>query len=370
MKTKLLLFFFCLSVLGSMGQGTITRNKCKTCGQVVSQCPYKGRHPKPQQEKPKQETKKEKNKKQTEKKCKECGKVISQCEYNGKHPKPEKKCEECGKPLSQCTYNGKHPQPEEAGYDVTFTCNVPTANLSIDGIASGTASGKRFLKTGQHSINITSEAHEDYTQNIIVDRQHCTFDFTLKESKLHTSLSDSLMKDSIIDYEYVDLGLSVKWSTKNIGASTTSDYGHGYSWGEIKHFPDTSNVHLIYEKSVKDISGNPNFDAVRANLGSPWRMPTLTEWKELLKKCKWEWTTQDGKQGYKVTSKVNGASIFIPAIKNIQSTKHWLDYVASYWSSTPNNDNRFSTALIINIKLKKLWKVHRRAPALIRPVCE
>ena len=56
MKTKLLLFFFCLSVLGSMGQGTITRNKCKTCGQVVSQCPYKGRHPKPQQEKPKQET--------------------------------------------------------------------------------------------------------------------------------------------------------------------------------------------------------------------------------------------------------------------------------------------------------------------------
>ena len=47
MKAKLLLFFFCLSVLGGMGQGTISRNKCKTCGKVISQCPHKGKHPKP-----------------------------------------------------------------------------------------------------------------------------------------------------------------------------------------------------------------------------------------------------------------------------------------------------------------------------------
>ena len=46
MKTKLLLLLFCLSVLGAMGQGTILRNKCKTCGKAVSQCPYKGKHPK------------------------------------------------------------------------------------------------------------------------------------------------------------------------------------------------------------------------------------------------------------------------------------------------------------------------------------
>ncbi|MGM9694084.1 MAG: formylglycine-generating enzyme family protein, partial [Alloprevotella sp.] len=45
-----LLFFFCLSVLGSMGQGTI----CRSCRKAISQCPYKGKHPKPQQEKPKQ----------------------------------------------------------------------------------------------------------------------------------------------------------------------------------------------------------------------------------------------------------------------------------------------------------------------------
>ena len=46
MKAKLLLFFFCLSVLGGMGQGTIKQNKCKTCGKVISQCRHKGKHPK------------------------------------------------------------------------------------------------------------------------------------------------------------------------------------------------------------------------------------------------------------------------------------------------------------------------------------
>ncbi len=46
MKTKLLLLLFCFSVLGAMGQGTISRNRCKACGKAVLQCPYKGKHPK------------------------------------------------------------------------------------------------------------------------------------------------------------------------------------------------------------------------------------------------------------------------------------------------------------------------------------
>ena len=56
MKTRLLLFLFCISAIAAMGQGTISRNKCKTCGKAVSQCPYKGKHPKPKP-KPKPELK-------------------------------------------------------------------------------------------------------------------------------------------------------------------------------------------------------------------------------------------------------------------------------------------------------------------------
>ena len=48
MKTKILLFLFCLSVMGAMGQNVIKRNKCSSCGKVIAQCPYRGKHPAPQ----------------------------------------------------------------------------------------------------------------------------------------------------------------------------------------------------------------------------------------------------------------------------------------------------------------------------------
>ena len=56
-------------------------------------------------------------------------------------------------------------------------------------------------------------------------------------------------------------------------------------------------------------------DAATRKLGSPWRMPTLVEIRELLdaNNCTWTWTTQDGKNGYEVKSKTNGNSIFLPA---------------------------------------------------------
>ena len=56
MKTRLLLFMlmFCLATTSVVGQGIIKREKCKTCGKVITLCPYKGKHPAP---KPKQETK-------------------------------------------------------------------------------------------------------------------------------------------------------------------------------------------------------------------------------------------------------------------------------------------------------------------------
>jgi hypothetical protein len=53
-------------------------------------------------------------------------------------------------------------------------------------------------------------------------------------------------------------------------------------------------------------------DAARANMGGDWRMPTVDEYEELIDNCKWEWTNKDGINGYKVTSKKNGNSIFLP----------------------------------------------------------
>ncbi len=145
MKAKLLLFVFCLSVLGGMGQGTITRNKCKTCGKVISQCPHKGKHPKPA---PKPEPK----------------------------PKPKPTPKPKPKPEPE-----PKPEAEEAGYDVTFTCNVSSAALNIDGTSYGAVSGTRFLKTGTHTIRLTADGYENFSRTITVNRQNRSFHFTMTE---------------------------------------------------------------------------------------------------------------------------------------------------------------------------------------------
>jgi len=123
----------------------------------------------------------------------------------------------------------------------------------------------------------------------------------------------------------VDLGLSVKWATCNVGASNPGEYGDEFAWGETK-------PKIIYTEENYSFSSHPDIlplsnDAARANWGGSWRMPTEAELNELRTECTWKWTEQDGTYGYKVTSKSNGNSIFLPAANSSSST-------GSYWSSS------------------------------------
>lgn len=134
-------------------------------------------------------------------------------------------------------------------------------------------------------------------------------------------------------YEYVDLGLSVKWATCNVGASNPEEYGDYFAWGEtepkstydgstykycngslssLTKYCTNSSYGTVDNKTTLDLSD----DAARANWGGSWRMPTDAELTELREQCTWTWTTQNGVYGYKVTSKKSGytnKSIFLPA---------------------------------------------------------
>ena len=135
------------------------------------------------------------------------------------------------------------------------------------------------------------------------------------------------------NHEYVDLGLSVKWATCNVGATKPEEYGDYFAWGETEpkstynwstykwcngsydtqtKYCTNSNYGTVDNKTVLDLSD----DAARANWGGSWRMPTKAEQDELRNNCTWTWTTQNGVYGYKVTSKKSGytnKSIFLPA---------------------------------------------------------
>lgn len=86
-------------------------------------------------------------------------------------------------PIEQESFNQEQEvKPvEEAGYDVTISCNVPSATMFIDGNNNGTANGSRFLKTGLHMVILTSEGYETLTKTIQVNSVSRSFSFSMEK---------------------------------------------------------------------------------------------------------------------------------------------------------------------------------------------
>ena len=158
---------------------------------------------------------------------------------------------------------------------------------------------------------------------------------------------------SINGHEYVDLGLSVKWATCNVGASQPHELGYYFAWGEIrpKDFYGSENSET-YEVNVgDDIGGNPNLDAATANWRGTWRMPTKWEALELVNRCTWESGSLNGRNIAKVTGP-NGNFIILPLAGYCDDG--WLKYLdeyLDYWCSTSDNDSfhRYSDCMIASI---------------------
>ena len=154
----------------------------------------------------------------------------------------------------------------------------------------------------------------------------------------------SLFAQDKVQHEYVDLGLSVKWATCNIGAEEPEDYGDYFAWGELE--PKESYTwenyrfgvggELPFERKLSKyntdrkrgpVDNKTTLDRVDdvANVrwGGSWRIPTLEEWTELRRNCTWTADSINGVKVFKGTSNIPGytdRSIFLPA--------------ADYWTSS------------------------------------
>ena len=178
--------------------------------------------------------------------------------------------------------------------------------------------------------------------------------------------------DTIYAHDWVDLGLSVKWATCNIGAASPEDYGDYFAWGETTPKSSyTSDTSKTRNKHIEDIKGNPQYDAARANWGGAWRLPTKVECEELIDQCVWEWFSQGGHNGSRVTSKINGNSIFLPASGwCLCALKFCIGKSCCYWNSTPDpNDDVFAGYLYSELSKIHVGWYFRQYGYPIRPVC-
>ncbi len=145
--------------------------------------------------------------------------------------------------------------------------------------------------------------------------------------------------------DYVDLGLSVKWATRNVGAAGPEEIGEFYSWSED--------------------------DIAHARLGGSWRMPTTKEINELIENCTWTWVSVSGEIGFLITSNKPGytdRSIFLPYYYGGTSGD------VGYWSGSFNaNSNDIDATACLWICFDGYIRsgyCYRHWQQPVRPVCE
>ena len=205
------------------------------------------------------------------------------------------------------------------GLDVDTTPS--DANVILDGKSLGLTPIKGYEVTiGQHELRIEKSGCEPYNTRMTFGTEPVKINETLKKEaapspkpswlKWAVSAAAGLLivvgliflrieisqaTGTIDGHEYVDLGLSVKWATCNVGVSSPSDYGNYYAWGEVRTKSEyTKDNCATWNKSTGDIAGNSTCDAARYNWGGKWRLPTKDECQELLDNCTWTWGKYGG----------------------------------------------------------------------------
>lgn len=216
--------------------------------------------------------------------------------------------------------------------------------------------------------------------------------FDKKRTGTNQIIQLSVAGNGYFEAPAIDLGLpsGVLWAAWNLGASTPSESGSYFAWGEVeqkercswssyKWCEGSSTTLTKYNLFAKygDVDGKLILekadDAASVNWGDSWRMPTDKEFEELKAYCSYEWTTKNGISGYQLTSKVPGftdQSIFLPTAGYFSSSVQHPE-IGYYWLASVEEENtQYADCISLDEETFFLNNNYRWAGFTIRPVCE
>ena len=182
---------------------------------------------------------------------------------------------------------------------------------------------------------------------------------------------------------YVDLGLSVKWATCNVGASSPEEFGDYFAWGETetkasfldyKWSAGSSNKFTKYVLDeeygkvdyIKELLADD--DVAYVKWGGDWRMPTCEEFHELVDNAKWVVEERNGILGYLVVSNINKNSVFLPFGGVCSySVPQNVGKEGNYWSKSVTN---YYGACYLSLRFDKVQTMgwFRSYGLLVRPI--
>ena len=214
--------------------------------------------------------------------------------------------------------------------------------------------------------NLADKAFSYRDENLMMNTGYSYVAYVKLDGILYKAETKTFTTPAPLEPSLVDLGLSVKWASFNLGASKPSEYGGYYQWAGTKDVSDTG---IYLDRNNCPYYTNPGWtkyntdsyygtvdnktvleamdDAATVALGGKWRMPTEAEWRELVNtdNCSWTWTTIDGVNGYKVQSKKPGYTdnwIFLPAAGcRFDDGFYYVRSIGSYWSSSLVTDDPY-----------------------------
>ena len=241
------------------------------------------------------------------------------------------------------------------------------------------------LKAGNYVLYAKSDNHFNTSKSFTLSSENVKDlgKITMRAGTGDLDPAITAVVAKIVDYfpenVYVDLGLSVKWATCNVGANTPEEYGDYYAWGEVEtkesyepnNYKFVNGGSAVNDKNTLDIEN----DVAHKEWGGKWRMPSREEFDELIQNCTWTWTTQKGVNGFLVTSNKPGYtdhSIFLPAagLRSLSELR-LSGNIGFYWTTTPSEHFAESACfLYITPGFKSLYESAARNQAhTVRPVC-